>query len=151
MTALSILHIGWLFLPLNFHVLCLRSRERLNLLQYPPFEKFRVLPEESKVDLGVIELTPMSTETVEVVDKAGNPVTNRWVAYITPELGRATRSAKTDSEGNFTTRVFGVQRPDSSPRWVIYPIGETKRSVDARTLPTLKIEKSKPWRLVLED
>ncbi len=28
---------------------------------------------------------------------------------------------------------------------------DTKRSVDARTLPTLKVESSKPWRLLLED
>ena len=119
--------------------------------EFPPFEKFSVRLEESKVDLGVIELSAMPTETGEVVDEDGNPVANRWVAYITPELGHATRSAKTDSEGKFTTRVFGVQRPDSSPHWVIYPIGETNRSVDARTLPTLKVEKSKPWRLLLED
>ena len=117
---------------------------------YPPFEKFSVQPEESKVDLGVIEIPAMRTETGEVVDKEGNPVAHRWIAYITPELGHATRSAKTDASGKFTAKVFRVLHPGSIPFWVIYPDGETTGKVDARTLETLRVEGKNPWRLLLE-
>jgi hypothetical protein len=118
---------------------------------YPPNEKFTVREEEPLVDLGAIELPVLLKESGQVVDEQGRPVVDRCIAYITPELGHATRYAQTDASGKFKTRVFGVERPESVPYWVIYPVGEKRGTVDPRTLPKLKVEESNPWLLRYEN